>query len=697
MPLPTSVALPSTSAGGFSAIGTAGPRHMPVIPGYEIEELLGRGGMGVVYRARHLTLKRDVAVKMILAGDLATPEQCDRFRSEAEAVARLQHPNIVQIYEVGTVHGVPFAALELVTGGTLAERLSAAPPPRATAAALIRTLAETIHYAHQRGVVHRDLKPANILLATGEARRDHDDPADFGVPATRYASLSTFTPKITDFGLARQLDVDSDQTRSGALLGTPSYMAPEQAAGHGRTAGPAADIYTLGVLLYECLTGRPPFKAANLLDTLEMVRTQEPVPPTRLQPKTPRNLEIICLKCLQKAPARRYPDAAALADDLGRFLNGQAILARPVPTWERAWKAARRRPAVAGLALALAGALVVALTVILVSNFRLRHERDQSRAARLEADGQRLKSQEHLEKAVEAVEKMMTRVAGERWARRPELQDERRQVLEDAAAFYRLLLERDGDSPLVRREAARVHTRAALFYLTLADYARAEQAATAARTLLDGLHSETPDDAEVTNDLANAALAQARVHALTGRYTESAADYRACLRLADEAVATAPNREEFCLTLVHGLILAGQFWTASDPGRASEYQNRAMTLSASWATRPGQLCRSRALFRRLAVRWSGGRQPEPAGGRRPARCLRAGAGGAGRRRSAAGQVSRNVRRHTRKPTCGGASYWRGRRAAKKASPASASAFRRSTSCWPSTRGPCPTASRNFKS
>jgi tetratricopeptide (TPR) repeat protein len=303
------------------------------VPGYEVLGLLGRGGMGVVYLARQVALNRLVALKMIRAGDEANPADLARFRSEAAAVARLQHPNIVQIHEVGERDGLPYFSLEYVEGGTLARKLQATPQPARDAARLMETLARAMHVAHQRGIVHRDLKPANVLLT------------------------SDGTPKISDFGLAKRLDDAAGPTVSGAIMGTPSYMAPEQAGGSSRRIGPAADVYALGAILYEMLTGRPPFKGATVYDTVLQVLREEPVAPRRLQSTVPRDLDTICVKCLQKLPARRYPDAAALADDLRRFLAGEPIRARPVSSWERAVKWARRRPAQA----AAAGALVLAL------------------------------------------------------------------------------------------------------------------------------------------------------------------------------------------------------------------------------------------------------------------------------------------------------------------------------------------------
>jgi WD40 repeat protein/Flp pilus assembly protein TadD len=308
------------------------------VPGYTVIRELGRGGMGVVYLARQADVDRVVALKMLLSGG---PGEADlaRFRREAQTLGRLQHPNIVAIYEVGEHQGRPFFSLEFCPGGNLAHRLGGAPLPPREAAELVRRLASAVQAAHDADVVHRDLKPANILLAADE------------------------TPKIGDFGLARKLD-EAGTTRTGDVIGTPSYMAPEQAAGQ-KNVGPAADVYALGAILYECLTARPPFKAATVFDTLMQVVGEEPAAVRQLNPQVPGDLETICGRCLRKEPERRYPSARELADELQRFLAGEPIRARPVSAGEWVWKWARRRPAVAGLSAALALLLPLALAVSL--------------------------------------------------------------------------------------------------------------------------------------------------------------------------------------------------------------------------------------------------------------------------------------------------------------------------------------------
>jgi serine/threonine protein kinase len=345
---------------------TASGRNLPVVPGYDILEEIGRGGMGVVYRARQVSLRRIVALKMVLTGFQADQKDLSRFRAEATALARLQHPNIVQIYDVGEGAGRPYFVFEFVAGGSLAQYLGGKPQPVRPAAELVETLARAVQVAHANGVIHRDLKPANILLK-GES----------GGTSSVSAPLASLVPKITDFGLAKSMAPDGEvpdqhgPTITGELLGTPSYMAPEQAMMRHQPVGPATDVYALGAILYELLTGRPPFTGDSALTTVLQVLHKEPVSVTSLQPNVPRDLETICLKCLRKEPRQRYGSALELADDLQRFLNDEPVWARPVGTAEKVSRWVRRHPAPAILLAAGLLAPVVALIILSFLSARL--------------------------------------------------------------------------------------------------------------------------------------------------------------------------------------------------------------------------------------------------------------------------------------------------------------------------------------
>jgi serine/threonine-protein kinase len=327
--------------------GAGGGCRLPLdgVPGYELIEELGRGGMGVVYKARQQGLDRLVALKMILAGSHAGPADLARFHVEAQAVARLQHPNIVQVYEVGTYNGMPFLALEYCGGGCLSAAVAGKPIPAADAAAIVAQLARAVHHAHQHGIVHRDLKPGNVLLqeltaenAEGaEKTQSRDNGFLCAASASSAFSAVNFTPKITDFGLAKLLRREACEalTHTGEVMGTPSYMAPEQASGDTRHMGPACDIYGLGAILYELLTGRPPFLAATHLDTVLQVLNQEPLPPRMINRQLDADLDRVVLKCLAKEPQRRYANALELAEDLEHYLRGEPVSARSVNLLER--------------------------------------------------------------------------------------------------------------------------------------------------------------------------------------------------------------------------------------------------------------------------------------------------------------------------------------------------------------------------
>ena len=380
----------------------------PAVPGYEIIAEIGRGGMGVVYKARHVRLDRLVALKMILAGAHASADQIARFHIEARAVAQVQHTGIVQIHDDGDHEGLPYFSLEFVPGGSLARSIGGRPQPPRSAATMVMELCRAMAEAHARGIIHRDLKPANVLLTLDGK------------------------PKITDFGLAKQMEGDSQQTRSGAIMGTPSYMAPEQAWGQTREIGPLSDQYALGVILYEMLVGRPPFQGANAIETLELVRNQEPVPPTRLQPKVPKDLETICLKALQKDPARRFSDAAAMADDLRRFLDGEPIVARPVGTPERLWRWCKRNPRVAGLAAAvvLMGFAITVGSAAFAASLKTLN-RELAKSYKEEAEAREI-AQTSERTAIEAKNKAVAATKAEALAR-----DKEKQAREKAEALVR--------------------------------------------------------------------------------------------------------------------------------------------------------------------------------------------------------------------------------------------------------------------
>lgn len=493
---------------------TTAPAIPVAVAHYDILGELGRGGMGVVYKAKQCNLGRQVALKMMRGGAQADFDDMSRFRAEAEAVARLQHPNIVQIFEVGTHDGSPYFSMELVEGDNLAWHVAEQRPPAAKAAQLVETIARAVHFAHQRGIVHRDLKPGNILIGAGEV------------------------PKITDFGLAKRLDDDQSQTRTGAVLGTPSYMAPEQAWGKTHEIGPAVDIYALGAILYELLVGRPPFTAETPLDTLMQVRNEDPVPPIRLQPKLPVDLDTICMKCLQKEPHKRYATAAAFADDLLRFLNGEPIEARPIRAWERAAKWARRRPAVAALIVVSALAAITLLSSSIYFNFALTRRAE-------EAQRERQRAEDNFRKALQAVDQMLTEVSETQLASEPRMEQKRRALLEKALAFYTEFLDERGRDPTVRKETALAYKRVGDITRMLGQHDRAERSYTQAIDLLQPLAAEYPDTLEFRVFLADSHNFRGEAQRAMGRMMLAQEAYDQGLQIQDELVVAFPARVEF--------------------------------------------------------------------------------------------------------------------------------------------------------
>ena len=362
---------------------SAGPEEaLPEIPGYQVLRELGRGGMGVVYEARQNNLNRLVAVKLLPGGRQATAAAQARFKAEVESIGRLQHPNLIQVFEVGELNGRGFYSMEYMADGSLEDRIASTPLPPRKAAELVEILARAMQVVHERGVVHRDLKPANILLTGVDAADERSGVIGFG------------RPKISDFGLAKRMDAPSGPTLTEHVLGTPSYMAPEQATGHSRQVGPATDIYSLGAILYRLLIGRPPFVGESAMEIIMQVAAGDPIPPRQLQPRIPIDLETICLKCLNKQPGQRYASAAALAEDLRRYLANEPILARPIGWSGRLAKWVRRRPAVASLIGVSGLSVVLLLASAWWFNQRLARELNKTRQAhqRAVAAGHDLKS-----------------------------------------------------------------------------------------------------------------------------------------------------------------------------------------------------------------------------------------------------------------------------------------------------------------
>jgi eukaryotic-like serine/threonine-protein kinase len=490
--------------GGRSEIASA-----PRIPGYEIQGILGRGGMGVVYLARHRALDRIVALKVLHEGRQSEPEHRARFDREAAAVAKCQHPNLVQIHETGEYDGQSYLVLEYVEGGTLARSLAGVPQPPRAAAALAETLARAIDHVHSRGIVHRDLKPANVLItADGQ-------------------------PKITDFGLAK-IDAGTTRTEVGTIMGTLAYMAPEQAVGGTVKVGPRADIHALGAILYEALTGRPPFRAESPELIYHQLVHSDVIPPSRIQTGVPRDLEAICLKCLEKSPAQRYATALELAEDLRRFQRGDPVLARRIGRLRRSLKWARRHP---WQTTAAATAVTAALAFIGMTyrhNLELKAEirRTQDQASRTRLNYQEARS---------TIQAMLGRLNDRRLVASPRLLDLRHDQQEDALAFYdRILRQTDSTDPAIRADTARSLNEASRLQNALGRTDLAEQYVRRSLRLVETLRAERPDD------LDGARLQVDCLSELAAYLTESRRDQavelgRQAIELAEPLARAAPD------------------------------------------------------------------------------------------------------------------------------------------------------------
>jgi serine/threonine-protein kinase len=473
---------------------------------YLVETRVGHGGMGSVYRAlRQGDYRQRVALKVIRPG-LASDEVLHRFRTERQVLAELEHPHIARLLDGGcTEDGRPYFVMEYIDGEPLhryCERRELGTRDRAE---LLQSVCAAIQHAHECGVLHRDLKPDNVLVTADG------------------------TPKVTDFGLAKRLDGTSDgpvQTQTGAVLGTPSYMAPEQAVGQRAKVGVATDVYALGAVLYELLTGRPPFRAETPLETLRQVLSEEPVPPGRLHPKLARDLETICLKCLQKDPARRYATVAALADDLRRFLGGEPILARPVGRVERSWRWCRRNPAVATLLAASLLILAAGLAGITWQWWR--------------AERQRTLAEQGFHDALVAVDEMLTKVGEERLKDIAEMEPVRQALLQKALAFYQKFLRERGEDAAVRQEAARANRRVGDIQELLGQTAEAEEAYRQALALQGRLVGEARGDPERRQELSKTHHNLGAMYWRLGRMADAEAEFQEALAVGEELVAEHP-------------------------------------------------------------------------------------------------------------------------------------------------------------
>ncbi len=564
---------------GRSERPASGNFERPTVDGYEILDELGRGGMGVVYKARQIKLDRIVALKMVLAGAHAGPDQLARFHTEAQAVAHLQHPNIIQIYEVGEQSGLPFFALEFVDGGSLSDKCAGKPQPVNEAAQLMETLSRAMHHAHQHNVVHRDLKPLNILLTKqGE-------------------------PKITDFGLAKRLEGESSiQTRDGSILGTPSYMAPEQATGEIQKIGPLTDVYSMGAMLYELLTGRPPFLAATPMETVMQVVRDEPVPPSQLQPGLARDVETICLKCLQKDQAKRYASAGELADDLRRFLAGEPILARPVSAPERLWRWCRRNPRTAGLSAAVLLLLVTVAVVSTTMAFQIAHERDQTERERQEAVNARALADENAaiaeenariaaeqgELAVESLYKVVTKIQS-RLSDKPALRTLRQELLDEATDGLKRVANTESSSALVSRTKAAALQSMGDIALYLGQLEQAFEHFSQMHRILSALAEAEPENPQALRNLAISNSKLGEVSDRLGRTAEAVKHYEECLRLRERWHSLEPENPN--IKQANGETygrLARIFLLSGDPKKSLDYCLKSLKIRQEAVSRePG--------------------------------------------------------------------------------------------------------------
>lgn len=514
---------------------------------YELIEPIAKGGMGIVYKARQKKLNRIVAIKMILAGQFADQSDIDRFYAEAEAAAALSHPNIVAIHEIGEMNGQHFFSMDFIEGKSLSGLIQENPVPPRVAAEFTKTIAETMEFAHEKGVVHRDLKPANVLLDKRQR------------------------PLITDFGLAKQVSNTSQLTMAGSIVGTPSYMPPEQAAGKIEEIGPWSDLYSIGAILYELLTGRPPFRASNPFETVRQVIELEPPSPRLLNANVPKDLETICLKCLQKERIRRYANCQELADELGRYLRGEPIQARPISGVARFWRLCKRYPATAS---AIAIAVVALLSASIFSTaayFRTKralanetaalskseNSLRQESAAKALAEERKAQADQSFREAMQAVNDLLTKVSESRLRNQPGAQELRQELLVTARGYHeRFQQQRQGD-PDVENELAASHFRVGRIALDLGALDDAIKSLSKAQEMQTRLLAEKPNDLDRLKALGDSLTQLGQVWTRKRDLAAASRDYAEAVRIREQLIANAPENHEFQRVLASAYMNAG--------------------------------------------------------------------------------------------------------------------------------------------
>jgi tetratricopeptide (TPR) repeat protein len=469
-PIPTETL---SDAGAEPASATAGRE----LGRYELLGRIGAGGMGVVYRARQKGLNRLVALKVIRMREVVSADEARRFRAEAETAAALDHPHVVPVYEVSEHQGQLFYSMRLMEGGSLATQLERFQAELREAARLVAAIARAVHHAHQRGILHRDLKPGNILLdAEGQ-------------------------PHVSDFGLAKRVESDGSLTQTGAIVGTPQYMAPEQTRGQKGAVTTATDVYGLGAVLYALLTGKAPFRGETALETLEQVRDREPEPPRRSNPKVDRDLETICLKCLHKDPARRYSSAEAVAEDLERWLAGEPIRARRSSLWERLWCWCRRNPVIAALSVTVLLLVLLAITGLAIGTWLLWRERGQTQEALAQAqrhaqraEEQRRRAEGNFGRALDGMTNLLDHLDEKEWPQPLEIEQVQQSLLRQVEAYFQSFLADNKDDPVNRLQVGWAYQHLGVFYGRRGDAVRAERCYRTAVAFHEGLAADHPND-----------------------------------------------------------------------------------------------------------------------------------------------------------------------------------------------------------